>query len=452
MGADRPGGRPAARRAAVYLRITPDPRRDEDAKLAALRSYARTRGWELAGEFLDRGKSVNSASTGWQRLLERAGGKDMPFDVVLVRSLGEAFSSVDHLTRTRQRLAELGIDFESFSEPWISAVGHVASSQGMPVPAISDELQQTLTRYLERRIAADEREEQRLAESRRREAIQTEVGQKVTWLLLLVGYALLLGVVSRPVLISALLDPGELVRRLAEAGTGLGVVTGAVPEALRGFLYSAVGTLALLLFRAASFNVRSDIGGALFIGFVAVALLGLSASASSGLVGALAALPGFAAAALVIYEFVEMLRRLERSGLGRRARRESAFRRLVLIAGRGRPLQRARGMLDPTSSAVATVALIGFPVVSLFTLAAAVLTNGGPLFWAGRSALIGFAVWCLWACYVTPHAIRIPLWSMLAWAGLFLTLFAFGSVSVIFAVAVIVLLVGNVAMLTLRRM
>jgi DNA invertase Pin-like site-specific DNA recombinase len=431
-------------RAAIYVRVSPG-RPPAEAELAQLRDFARAQGWELAGEYLDRGP--DPPGRGWERLLELASGGPHKLDVVLVPGIAEAFHSVDQLGKVLRRLSELGASLVSYSEPWFGTAAWAAQSQ--PAGAISHQLEGTLTRYLEKRLRAAEREEEQYAKGRRRAEIQSEVGQMVTYLLLLAGYALLLGIASRPLLIEALLNPGDLARRLADSSNALASVTNAVPEALRGLVLSAVGALGLFVFRAASFNIRADIGGVLFIGVVVLALGGLSAAASAGLVGALAALPGFAASGVLVYEFAEMLRRLERSGSYRRSHPKAAPRRR-LLSRLDSALSGTRTLLDPIRSRVAGIIFVAFPILAVLTVAAAVLAHGGPLFWPARSALVGLAGWSIWACYFTPSAIRIPLWSMVVWAGLFLALVAFGWVSAIFAVAVVILLIGNVTIFTLR--
>jgi hypothetical protein len=436
-------------RAAIYAHVSPDRQPQAEAEVDRLRDFVRTQGWELAGEYLDHGGDGDRSGRAWQQLVELASRSTPKIDVVVVPSLAEAFQSVDELAKALRRFAELGVALQSYSEPWFGTPAPVAPSQS--ASAISHQLQETLTRYLERRTRAVVREEEQYAQSRRRAAIQAEVGQMVTYLLLLAGYALVLGIVSRPLLIAALLNPGDLARNLAEASATLGTFTNAVPEALRGFLLSAVGALGLLVFRGASFNVRSDVGGAGFIGFVVLALAGLSTAASAGLLGTFAALPGFAAAGVVVYEFTGMLTRLERSGSARRVRPRAAGRRLSPPPRLDHALSQTRAFLDPTGSRVAGKVFVAIPIVAVLTMVAAVLAHGGPLFWPARSAIAGLAGWSIWACYFTPSAIRIPLWSMVAWAGLVLVLVEFGWVSVIFAGAVIVVLVGNVTISALRR-
>lgn len=94
---------------------------------------------------------------------------------------------------------------------------------------------------------------------------------------------------------------------------------------------------------------------------------------------------------------------------------------------------------------------MALPVLSIVGLLAAVITHGGPLFALGRAGIVGFLTWCLWACAVTPAATRIPLWSVAALAGLFLIIFANGTVPLVFATKLIKILLVNVIVATLPR-
>src|SRR5262249_5202700 len=157
-------------------------------------------------------------------------------------------------------------------------------------------------RYLELQIAQLERAEAAEAAARRQSEVRSAVGQLVTWLLLVVAYALVLGVASQDRVLSALLDPAQLARSAELARSSTEQAVELVPDPLRGLAISAVSTGALLVLRGASFSVRSDIGGALFVGVAIVSLVGLSAAAYTGILGLLAALPGFVAATLVVHE------------------------------------------------------------------------------------------------------------------------------------------------------
>src|SRR5205823_1018208 len=154
------------------------------------------------------------------------------------------------------------------------------------------DLDRTLLRYLELQVAQLERGAAAEVEAKVRGEVRSIVGQLVTRLLLLAVYALVLGTVSSDLVASALFDPKQLARNAVLAGAYTGQAVGFLPEALRGIVISSLGAGALLVLRSASFRVRSDIGGALFVGAAIVSLVGLSAAAYSGPVGFFAALPG----------------------------------------------------------------------------------------------------------------------------------------------------------------
>src|SRR5438093_8846452 len=134
------------------------------------------------------------------------------------------------------------------------------------------QLERTLLRYLELQIAQLERASVADADANRRSEVRSTVGQLVTWLLLLVIYALILGLTSRAFVIAALLNPSEFGHNLAAVGAYAGQSAAVVPEAFRGLAISAISAGALLVFRSASFSIKSDLGGALFVG---VAILSL---------------------------------------------------------------------------------------------------------------------------------------------------------------------------------
>ena len=102
------------------------------------------------------------------------------------------------------------------------------------------QLERTLLRYLELQIAQLERASVADADANRRSEVRSTVGQLVTWLLLLVIYALILGLTSRAFVIAALLNPSELGHNLAAVGAYAGQSAAVVPEAFRGLAISAM--------------------------------------------------------------------------------------------------------------------------------------------------------------------------------------------------------------------
>lgn len=316
---------------------------------------------------------------------------------------------------------------------------------------LSAGLEQSLTRYLELRLPQLERQSQEEAARRKREQVRSEVGRMVTWLLLLAGYALILGAVNSEVLVGSITHPQELADRTTAALEAIRQVTAYLPEPLRGLMLSAASTVVLLVLRRASFSARADLGGAIYIGVTALALLALSAAASAGVIGALEALPGVIAVAFVTYEFSAMLRRLRRSEANDAAE-----------AAPTQAAHRLQGRLTDLFVAIApardrriAVLFVGLPLLCLSLAAAgnvtpASATAGGPLFWPTISAYVAFVLWCLWAFGVTPAQVRIPLWSIVVWAVAFLTQFGFTPVTEVFAPVVIAILLINVVLLTIR--
>ena len=86
------------------------------------------------------------------------------------------------------------------------------------------------------------------------------------------------------------------------------------------------------------------------------------------------------------------------------------------------------------------------PIVAVLLVWAAASTNshGGVLYWMSRISQIAFLGWCAWACSATPAATRIALWSLPGWGALILTLFTYGPVAIVFALATLTILFVNV--------
>lgn len=308
------------------------------------------------------------------------------------------------------------------------------------------ELERALARYLELQNAALERSEAEQVEGKRRTAMRSAVGQLVTWLLLLAGYSLVLGVISQAFVLSALLNPHAFVDRAVAARDYTNTTIGWVPEAFRGLAVSALSAGALLLFRTASFSVRADLGGALFVGVAVLSLLGLSAAANSGLIGVMVALPGFVAAALIVNELLRSIRRLRTD-----AAAVAADPGLQRSPRYGAILDRWQRFADPTSRAWLSAVFLALPWVCLALVGASDVTQGGPLFAPSRTAMFTYVGWCVWACFVTPGVVRIPLWSLVPWSALVIFQLADNPVGKVFFIAVIVVLFVNVALILWTR-
>jgi hypothetical protein len=97
---------------------------------------------------------------------------------------------------------------------------------------------------------------------------------------------------------------------------------------------------------------------------------------------------------------------------------------------------------------------VGVPFVAaaFVFLAAATSSFSGPLYWTSWFSQRVFVLWCIWACSATPAAIRIPLWSAPVSGSLFLTLFAYGPVTIAYAMVLLLVFLINVLMaVPLRR-
>lgn len=306
-----------------------------------------------------------------------------------------------------------------------------------------------LLRYLELRVAELEQAAAEEVDSKRSRAARTAVGQMITWLLLFVGYALVLGLLSASILNQALLQPEELGHRLRAVQQYAGATGGAVPEPLRGLALAATSAFALFIFRSASFNVRSDVGGALFVGLTVLSLAGLASAASSGVLGFLVALPGFVAATIIVYEFFETLRRLSiQRAPPDRAVQPRIWNRLAAIAE----------LVLPRRHLFLRLLFVGLPWLFVLLILGSVIShaepgpsspNGGPLFWPARLSQYGLGAWALWACASTPRVVRAALSSAVPWGGL-VGLQLSGDVSVIFTLAAAAMLYVNVMLAVLR--
>lgn len=311
-----------------------------------------------------------------------------------------------------------------------------------------DALELSLAHYLDLRIQELENQAQQELANRHRGEVRSDVGRMVSWLLLLVGYATILGFASQTILLGSMLDPKALARNAAAVLTGIGKANSFVPEPLRGLLLSAISTVVLLTLRTASYSVRADIGGALYVGVTVLALLAFSAAVSAGLWSALVALPGLVAVGFLIHEFNMMLERLRRSDASGEAGGAPP-------RGAPPPLGQIQGAIESLLHAIApgrrmpiAVVFVGLPLLCLII---AVAGNFAPLYWPTRLSYVAFIVWCVWAFGVTPEEVRIPLWSIVGWATLFLYQLGATAVTIVFAPAVVIVLLANLALVTLRR-
>jgi hypothetical protein len=311
----------------------------------------------------------------------------------------------------------------------------------------SSKVEEALLQYLELRIgeirdAAADREK-----SGERDKLKVEVGQMFTRVGVLALYALILGIAFQPHLIGALTDPGEVARRMRSATSSLTIIQFVPPE-FRATLIAACGALFLLIFRSTPLGVRFGIGGVLFMGAIALSLLGMAVAASAGVVGAVAGLAGMAAAIVIVYELNQMLEKA--SGL-------NAPTNSLTESIDARAAQRLGGSIDwvgrkarVVDNLPGRIVFLAVPVLAIVVVGLAAVLEPKPgslLYSASWVAQRGFPLWCLWAFAVTPSAIRLSLWSLLVWGFVFANLFSFGVISILYALALLATVLINVVLL-----
>ena len=103
----------------IYTRIFPsDENQVLEDQLRSLRECARTRGWEIYREYMDRtpASGLIDSAVGKQLLVDA--GKHR-FDLVLVPGTLQAFTSVLDLANSLERLRALGVGLRSYADPWL---------------------------------------------------------------------------------------------------------------------------------------------------------------------------------------------------------------------------------------------------------------------------------------------------------------------------------------------
>src|SRR5690349_23288829 len=105
-----------SKRVAIYARVsTTNHGQDVGLQTRELRQFAETRGWTLAGEYIDAGVSgAKDSRPELNRLM--ADAHKRRFDLVCVWRFDRFARSVSHLLRALETVKALGIEFCSFSE------------------------------------------------------------------------------------------------------------------------------------------------------------------------------------------------------------------------------------------------------------------------------------------------------------------------------------------------
>ena len=275
--------------------------------------------------------------------------------------------------------------------------------------------------------------------AKRRDAMRAALGRLAFLLVLLFGYGLLLGLGSQTQVLGALLDPQSLARDMQEVVTGEHAAAAALTDAVQGALISAFTAFAVFVLRGTSTSVRADLGGVLFVGAVALSLVGISAAALTGMMGMVLAFVGFLVAGFLVIRLCVILMRLH----DERPERHAGWARVQV--------ERWSRLLAPTRHRLMAIVFIALPAFCLLAVGGAALTNGGPLYspaFASRFVAIG---WSLWAIIVTPAAARIPLWSMPGWGTLVVLQLSEHPASFAFLLAAAAVLAGATVWLVFAR-
>ena len=104
----------ASTRAAVYARVSTTDQ-DPGMQLAELREHAQRRGWEIVGEYVDRGISGSQSSRPeLDKLMSDA--QRRRFDVVMVWRFDRFARSTSHLLSALEHFRNLKCDFVSIHE------------------------------------------------------------------------------------------------------------------------------------------------------------------------------------------------------------------------------------------------------------------------------------------------------------------------------------------------
>jgi|ERR1035441_1834721 DNA invertase Pin-like site-specific DNA recombinase len=110
-------------RTALYARVsTRDKGQDTENQLSQLREFARTQGWTITGEYVDRVTGKHSDRERFQKLFQDASQRK--FDMVLFWSLDRfsregVLETLNHL----QRLSSHGVGYRSFTEQYLDSCG-----------------------------------------------------------------------------------------------------------------------------------------------------------------------------------------------------------------------------------------------------------------------------------------------------------------------------------------
>jgi DNA invertase Pin-like site-specific DNA recombinase len=105
----------AQKRVAIYARVsTVDKGQDPETQLIALREYAKRRGFEIVGEYIDYASGAREDWPAYRALVEAA--RKRQTDVVLVWRYDRFARSTQALVHALKEFQGLGVDFISYQE------------------------------------------------------------------------------------------------------------------------------------------------------------------------------------------------------------------------------------------------------------------------------------------------------------------------------------------------
>jgi DNA invertase Pin-like site-specific DNA recombinase len=111
------------RRVALYARVsTKDRGQDHDNQLIQLRAFAKTQGWEIVHEYVDKASGKRSDREQFQKMFGAASRRE--FDVLVFWSLDRlsregTVETLNHL----QQLTGYGVNYRSFTEQYLDSTG-----------------------------------------------------------------------------------------------------------------------------------------------------------------------------------------------------------------------------------------------------------------------------------------------------------------------------------------
>jgi DNA invertase Pin-like site-specific DNA recombinase len=111
------------RRVALYARVsTKDRGQDHDNQLIQLRAFAKTHGWEIVHEYVDKASGKRSDREQFQKMFGAASRRE--FDVLVFWSLDRlsregTVETLNHL----QQLTGYGVNYRSFTEQYLDSTG-----------------------------------------------------------------------------------------------------------------------------------------------------------------------------------------------------------------------------------------------------------------------------------------------------------------------------------------